>query len=209
MSEQYVVELSGLPYFWGNFIKPCDFFIFLSTGSSCSRVNGPSLMSNCLLIILVIGSCVTFGGFPSRFSQCSLYSFIRSCWFVAFNLALASFIVCPAILDCLSSTESLILSIWFCMRAVCSFRYMLANSFCAFFSFGAFVLVGFFLLHLEAVFTSTRFSLTANVSHGTVDLVLSFVGMYFAAASWWALTTEPTKECHRNNGHHTLWLGPS
>ena len=25
VSELYVVELSGLPYFWGNFIKPCDF----------------------------------------------------------------------------------------------------------------------------------------------------------------------------------------
>ena len=42
------------------------FLIFLSTESSFSRVNGPSLMSNCLLIILLSGSCVTFGGFPSR-----------------------------------------------------------------------------------------------------------------------------------------------
>ena len=65
---------------------------------------------------------------------------------------------------------------------------MLANSFCAFFSFRVFVLVGFFLLPLEAVFTSARFSLTANVSHGTVDLVLCFVGIYFAAASRCALT---------------------
>ena len=65
---------------------------------------------------------------------------------------------------------------------------MLANSFCAFFSFNAFVLVGFFLLHLEAVFTSARFSLTSNVFHVTLYLVLCFVGMYFAAASWWALT---------------------
>ena len=56
---------------------------------------------------------------------------------------------------------------------------MLANSFCAFFSFWAFVFVGFFLLHLEAVFTSLRFSLTANVSHGTLDLVLCFVAMVF------------------------------
>ena len=89
------------------------------------------------------------------------------------------------------------------------FRCMLANSFCVFFSLRAFVLVGFFLLHLEVGFTSARFSLTADVSHGTVDLVLSFVGMYFAAASWWALMTEPTKECHPNNSHHTLWLGTS
>ena len=94
------------------------FLIFVSTELSSSRVNGPSLMYNCLLIILVIGSCVTFGGFPSRFSKCYFHSFILSYWFVAFSLALAvlcllltSFIVCQAILDCLSSTASLILSI--------------------------------------------------------------------------------------------------
>ena len=147
-------------------------------------MNGPSLMSSCLLIILVIGWCETFGGFPSRFSKCCFHSFILSCWFVAFNLALVvhfllltSFIVCQAILNCLSSTESLIFFIWFCMYSVCSFRYMLANSFCAFFSFRAFVFVGFFLSHLEAVFTSARFSLTANVFHGTLYSVLRFVGI--------------------------------
>ena len=37
------------------------FLTLLSTELSPSRVNGQSLMSNCLLIILVIGSCVTFG----------------------------------------------------------------------------------------------------------------------------------------------------
>ena len=122
------------------------FLIILRTESSSSWVNVPSLMSNCFLIILVIGSCATFGGFPSRFSKCCFHSFILSCWFVAFNLALVelfllltSFIVYQAILDCLSSTESLILSIRFCMYHVCSFRYMLANSFCAFFSFRSFV----------------------------------------------------------------------
>ena len=98
------------------------FLIFLRTESSSSCVNCPSLMSNCLLIILVIGSCVIFGGFPSKFSKCCFHSFILSCWFAAFSFALAvffllltSFIVCQAILDCLSSTESLILSIWFWM----------------------------------------------------------------------------------------------
>ena len=105
------------------------FLIFLSTESSFSCVNGPSLMFNCLLIILEIGSCVTSGGFPSRFWKCCFYSCIRSCWFVAFSLALAvlfllftSFTVCHAMLDCPSATESLILSIWFCMHSVCSFR---------------------------------------------------------------------------------------
>ena len=49
------------------------FLIFLRTESSSSCVNGPSLMSNCLLIILVIGSCVIFDGFPSRFSKCCFH----------------------------------------------------------------------------------------------------------------------------------------
>ena len=168
--------------------------IFLSTESSFSCVNGPSLMSNCLLIILVTGSCLTFGGFPCKFSKWCFHRYIRSCWLVAFSLALAvllllltSFIVCHDILDCLSFTESLILSIWFCMHSVCSFRYMLANSFCAFLSFRALVLVGFYLLHLVVVFTSARFSLTANVSNGTLGLVLCLVGMHSAAAYKWAL----------------------
>ena len=127
------------------------FLIFLSTESSSSCINCPSLMSNCLLIILVIGSCVTFGGFLSKFSKCCFHSCIHSPWLVAFNLTfsvlfllLTLFTICHAIPDCLSSTESLILLIWFCMY---SFRYMLANSFCTFLSFRALVLVGFFLLH--------------------------------------------------------------
>ena len=127
------------------------FLIFLRTESSSSCVNGPSLMSNCLLIILVIGSCVIFGGFPSRFSKCCFHSFILSCWFAAFSFALAvffllltSFIVCQAILDYLSSTKSLIFSIWFWMYSVCSFIYMPANWYSAVFSFKAFVFVGFF-----------------------------------------------------------------
>ena len=115
------------------------FLIFLSIESSSSCVNCPSLMSNCLLIIIVIGSCVTFRGLLSKFLKCCFYSCIHSSWLVAFSLAftvlfllLTSFTICHAVLDCLSSTESLILLIWFCMYSVCSFRYMLANSFCAF-----------------------------------------------------------------------------
>ena len=154
MLEQYVVELSGLPYLWGiSSSSPAAylFLIFLRTESCYSWENGLTLMSNCSLIILVIGSCVTFGGFPSKFSKCCNHSFIFSCWFAAFNFALSvlfllhtSFIVCQAILYWLSSTESLILFLWFCMYSVCSFRYMPANWYCAFFSFIAFVFVGFF-----------------------------------------------------------------
>ena len=163
------------------------FKIFLSTESISSRVNCPSLMSNCILIILVIGSCVTFGGFPRRFSKSCFHSFIRSCWFEAFTLALAAHFAYRLqrysrlpIFHWVSNLIYLILYV-FCRFF---FRYMLANLFCSFFySFKVFVLVGFFLLHLEAVFTSVRFSLIANVSHGTLDLVLCFFGMYFAAAS--------------------------
>ena len=151
-------------------------------------------MSNCFLISLGIGSCVTFGEFPSKFSKC-FHNFIRFPWLVTFSLAFAvvyllvtSFTVCHAILDCQSSTESLILLIWFCMYSLCSFRYMLANSFCAFLSFKGSVLVGFFLLYLEAVFTSARYFLIANVSHGTLGLALCLVDMHSAAASKWALT---------------------
>ena len=127
------------------------FLIVLRTETNSSLVNGSSLISNCSLIILVIGSFVTFGGFPSRFSKCCFHSFTLSCWLATFYFALAvlfllltSFIVCQAIIDCLSSTESLILSIWFCMYSVCSFRYIPANWYCAFSSFRAFVFVGFF-----------------------------------------------------------------
>ena len=35
--------------------------------------------------------------------------------------------------------------------------------------------------------TSERFFLTSNVSHGTLCLALSLVGMYSTAASMWAL----------------------
>ena len=103
------------------------FLIFLRTESSSSCVNGRSLMSNCLLIILVIGSCVIFGGFPSRFSKCCFHSFILSGWFAAFSFAsavffllLTSFIVCQSILDCLSST------------VVSNLIYLILNVFCLF-----------------------------------------------------------------------------
>ena len=65
---------------------------------------------------------------------------------------------------------------------------MLADSFCAFLSFRALVLVWFFLLHLEGVFTFARYFLIANVSHVTLDLVFCLVGRHSAAASKWALT---------------------
>ena len=76
------------------------FLIFLRTESSSSLVNGPSLMSNCLLIILVIGSFVTFGRFPSRFSKMlfpQFYFFLLACSFqFCFGCALPSthFVYC-------------------------------------------------------------------------------------------------------------------
>ena len=140
------------------------FLIFLSTESSSSCVNCPILMSSWLLIIFLIGSSVTFGGFSSKFSKCYFHRCIRSSWLAAFRLAFAdhfllliSLTVCHVILDFLSSTKCLILLIWFCMYSVCSCRYTLVNSFCAFLSFCVLILVGFLLLFREAIFTSARF----------------------------------------------------
>ena len=103
--------------------------IFLGTESRFFFVNYPSLMSCLLLIIFVICSCVTIGGFPCKFSKCCFHSCIRSSWLVAFSLTfvvlflrLNSFTVYYAIQDCLSSSQSLIF-IWFCMCSVYSFRY--------------------------------------------------------------------------------------
>ena len=151
-------------------------------------------MSTCVLIILVFCSWVTFGGFSSKFSKCCFRSCIHSCWLVAFILAFAvllllnSFTVRHVILDFLSSTESPILSIWFCMYSFCSFRLMLVNSFCAFLRFRILVLVGFFLLHLETILTSVRFFITTNVCYETLGLALCVVCMHSVAASNWALT---------------------
>ena len=65
------------------------FLVFLNIESSSSCVKGPCLMSNCLLIILEIGSCVTLGWFPSKFSKCCFHRCILSCWLVSFSLAFA------------------------------------------------------------------------------------------------------------------------
>ena len=196
MSELYVIEFSSLQHFWGYFIGLSyhSILIFLSTESSSSWVNGPSLMSHCLFIILVIGSCVTYGGFPRKFSKCCFHRCIRSYWLRAFSLPLAvlflrlSFACYPrlSIFNRVSNLIDLILYVFslFFQVYVC----MLANSFCAFLTFRALVLFGFFLLPLEAVFTSARFSLTDNISHGVLYFVLCLVGMNSVAASRWALT---------------------
>ena len=130
VSKQYIVEFPG--FHTSGDISPSPaaflFLIFLSIESSSSCVNCLSLMSNYLLLILVIGSYVTFGGFPSKSSNCCFHSCIRSSWMVAFSLAftvlfllLTSLNVYHTILDCLSSTESLFLSIRFCMYSVFCF----------------------------------------------------------------------------------------
>ena len=43
-------------------------------------------------------------------------------------------------------------------------------------------------MHFKAVFTSARFFLTTNISHGTLGLAFCLVGMHSAAAFKWALT---------------------
>ena len=128
------------------------FLISLRTESSSSCVNGPSLMSNCLLIILVIGSYVTFGGFPCRFPKCCFHSFILSCLFAAFSFALAVLLPSTHIVYCLPGYPRLPIFHWvsiliyLILYVFCRFLYiyMLADWYCAVFSFRAFVFVGFF-----------------------------------------------------------------
>ena len=183
-------------YISGEFHQDLLFFIWFQFFLVLSWVLlvGPSFMSNCLLKIFVIRSCVTFGRYPSKFSKCCFHRCIRSCWLVAFSLSFAvlfllliSFTVCHAILDCLSSTKSLILSIWFCMYSVVLLGRFQLIPFVPFLSFSALVLVGSFLLHSEAVFMPACSFLTANVSHWALGLVLCLVGK-FHRGSMWALT---------------------
>ena len=96
------------------------FLIFLSTESSSSWVNGPSLMPCCLLVILVIDSYVTFGGFLCKFSKCCFHGCICSCWlslaFAVLFLLLTSFTVCYPrlyIFSWVSNLIDLILYIFF------------------------------------------------------------------------------------------------
>ena len=121
-SNSLVFHTSG-----GISLSPVAFliWIFLSTESSSSCINCPILMSSWYLIIFVIGSFVTFGGFPSKFWKCYFHRCIRSSWLVAFSLAFAVhfllltlFIVCYATLDCLSWTKSLIFSDFVCILFV-------------------------------------------------------------------------------------------
>ena len=104
-----------------------------------------------------------------------------------FFLLLTSFIVCQAILECLFSTESLILSDFECILSVPLYICLLIDI-VPFLVLTHLCLLGFFDSFWRPVFTSARFSLTAKVSHGTLYLVLCFVGMHFAAASRCALT---------------------
>ena len=120
-----------------------------------------------------------------------VYSFFLAAAFslalVVLFLLLTSFTVCHAILDCLSSTESLILLIWFWMYSAYSFGFTLVSSFCAFLSFWVLILVGFRLLHKGAICKSARFFLTANVSHRTICLALCLVIIHHTTSSVLAL----------------------
>ena len=193
--EQYVVEFPRFPYiFYQDWQLSC-FLIFLRTTSSSSYVNCLSLMSSWLQIIFVIGSSITFGDFPSKFLKCCSHRSTHPSWLAAFCIAhtllflqLTSFTVCHIILDCLSSTETVILLIWSWKCSGCSFRYVLVSSLYAFLGFWALALVGFLLLHRDAVFTSSRFFLAAKIFQGIICLALRLVGMHSTAASMWALT---------------------
>ena len=102
------------------------FLIFLRTESSSSCVNGPSLMSNCLLIILVIGSCVIFGGFPCKFSKCCFHSFILSCW-CCFQFCFGCVLSSTHFVYCLPGYPRLSI-----FHRVSNLIYLILNVFCLF-----------------------------------------------------------------------------
>ena len=115
------------------------FEFFISTTSIFSCVKSPGLMSTWLLIIFMIFEwSATLGNFPqSRFLKFCFYKCIRSSWLIAFSLTLAvifllltSFSDCHAILDFLSSTESLILLIWSWMCSFCFLLFFFFFGFC-------------------------------------------------------------------------------
>ena len=73
------------------------FLIFLSTSLSSSRVNYPSLMFGCKLIVFVKRLLVTLGEFPSRFLKYSFHICIRS-WLAAFSLPSSCSAFCSILL---------------------------------------------------------------------------------------------------------------
>ena len=173
---------------------PLSCFNFCSYTLTSSWVNCHCLMFWWFLIF-EIDLFVTTWNFPSRFLKSSFHICIHSSWLAAFSLALemlllilTSLTVCHVNWDCLSSTEFLILLIWFWLYSICSFWYALIISLCAFLTFWALTLSGFLLLHRDAVFMWSRFFLTANVSNGTLCLIFSLVCMHSAVAFMWVLT---------------------
>ena len=108
------------------------FLIFLRTESSSSCVNGSSLMSNCLLIILVIGSCVIFGGFPGQFFEVlfpQFYSFLLVCCFqFCFGCVLSSahFVYCLPGYSRLSIFHRVSNLIYLILNVFCLFLYIYA-----------------------------------------------------------------------------------
>ena len=84
-------QIPWFRYFWTYFINLFLFFLTLLLLSTESSSSCPCLMSNWLLIIFEIGSCVSFGGFPSKFSKCvSFHWCIRSSWLVAYRFSFRS-----------------------------------------------------------------------------------------------------------------------
>ena len=164
VSEQCVVEFPCSPYFRWYFMKTYNFpvLVFLNNTSSSFCISCPCLTSYWILIIFVISLSVTFVAFflPGRFLKNFFHRCIRSFWLAALTVALEvlfllviSFTLYLAIRDCLSSTEILVLFLKSSIHSVC---------FCwlyAFLGFWALALVGFLLLHGDAILTLSTFFL--------------------------------------------------
>ena len=105
VSEQYVVELSGLPYFWGNLVKPCSFPIFNFSKNRVEFLLSERSYFNVQLFTNNFGDWfmrnfrrVSYKIFEILFPQ--FYSFLLVCSFqlsmAGLFLLLTSFIFCQA-----------------------------------------------------------------------------------------------------------------
>ena len=97
------------------------------------------------------------------------------------------------------------------MHSVSSFRYVLANSFCAYLGFRAFILVGFLLLILVVIFTSARFFLSVKFSLWTIGLALCLVDIYIYIyiyiylGSSWLIRGHPFREREDASLHPSVY----
>ena len=162
--------------------------IFVCTALNSSRVNCPTLMSSCLFVIFVIGLSVPLGNIPIRFLKCSFHICIRFSWLIAFSscsrvaffyslhlLSAMPFVIQPSFLFIALTLNVFLLLLLVCVSSLCAL------------SFWALALIGFLLLHKDAIFTLSEFFFNCKCLQWN-SLALSLFGIHSDFTSMQALT---------------------